>query len=95
MHFTAGTTPGISFNHNGDFSDDVFITIMGDVPGIRLEEPVPDGEEPGSITLVMPFVDLKHLVARYCAFRHVSEVERLYDNDDGALGFSGPTRGFA
>lgn len=91
MHTTSGVTPGVSFHYNGDFSGNVHISVNSDTPGVRFEESDPAGEFPGSITLELPFADLKYLVASYCRSRRIEALEDC--DDDAVLGLAGWTRG--
>lgn len=92
MHSTDGVTEGISFNHNGDMSGDVRITInenatwpFKDEDAVEYAPPNESFGLPGYWTVRIPFDDLKRLVARYIQSERVAALENL-DDDDEILG---------
>ncbi len=85
MHTIEGLVA--TFNHNGDFSGDVKITIPTYYAGGAVQEKYvylpnagpEDVEE--TVTIQVPFGDLKRLVASYVLSRRIEKLEQAEDDE--------------
>lgn len=89
MHTTPGTTTGVTFHHNGDFSGEVEICISDnadwlykDGPAVEYEKPNEAFDLPGYHTVKVPFEDVKGLVAQYVRDKLIEKIET---SDDESL----------
>jgi hypothetical protein len=65
MHHTQ--TKRLGWNHNGDFSGDVIVSV----PKKAIDGPWPDG----TFTVELPFEDIKELVAEYIRRELIRQIE--------------------